>query len=359
MRAARIAAVCLFPLMTQLATADEPTPLRPGVRGLATRASGKVTIDGKLGEWSGAFCTPVAYNHGKLTERAGQFFYLWDDEALYVGLRALDTRTANVGNRTSLFNGDAVEFYFDARSGEAFRSKEWTTGAIHLHYTAFEKDKVAPRWAVRQGIATSDTKLEGVQMGTTAEGGQYELEFKLPWANFPGFAPKAGAVIGLDAELCNGDGGARTDRTFAYGSPLSVQQPASMAAVELVAAFAPEYLPAVGPSAFPMWVETPWTQPERARVRAVVAIPPDFVARVGGAEVRIHDLEGRVIANHKMAVEPFGPVGSGFARLVASWPIDDHAPNTFLTTARVLGKDGKALATVAPRLVQEGILSGR
>ena len=27
-----------------------------------------------------------------------------------------------------------------------------------------------------------------------------------------------------------------------------------------------------------MWVETPWTQPERAKVRAVVAIPPGRLA---------------------------------------------------------------------------------
>src|ERR1700716_1884952 len=76
-----------------LAMADEaPVPLQEGVRGLVVRASGPVAVDGKLREWSGAFCTPVHHAHGNLANRAAQFFYLWDDEAFYVGLRALDQR---------------------------------------------------------------------------------------------------------------------------------------------------------------------------------------------------------------------------------------------------------------------------
>src|SRR6266436_757729 len=62
-------------------------PLAPGVRGLVTRVSGKLVIDGSLSEWTDAFCTPVQYNHGDVENRAAQFFYLWDDEAFYIGLR--------------------------------------------------------------------------------------------------------------------------------------------------------------------------------------------------------------------------------------------------------------------------------
>src|SRR4051794_7960382 len=79
-----------------VARSDEtPVPLERGVRGLITRASGKVVIDGKLDEWAQAFCTPVQYNHKDLSNRAGQFFYLWDDEAFYIGLRCLDQKQAN------------------------------------------------------------------------------------------------------------------------------------------------------------------------------------------------------------------------------------------------------------------------
>jgi hypothetical protein len=338
---------------------DAPVPLEKGVRGLVVKSSGKPIIDGKLREWSEAFCTPVHYAHGNLANRASQFFYLWDDEALYIGLRALDQKPANPGNIGSLWNGDSVEFYFDARAGDGLRGKDWSTGAVHLFFTAFEGNKVQPRWTVRQGIATSGVQLKGVEIAGSSEGGVWELEFKLPWANFPDFAPKTGALIALDAELCSGDGKERVDRTFAYGSPLSVQQPASLGKVELVDSFAPEYLSAVGPSTFPMWVETPWTQADRAKVRAIVAIPPAFAEVVGTVDVRIHDLDGKVVKTIKAEVEPFGPKGAGFVRAIASWSIDDYAPNAYFATARVESRTGKLLTLVAPRMVQEAQMSGR
>ena len=339
----------------------DPVPLAPGVRGLVVRATSPIAIDGKLREWAGAFCTPVHHAHKDLENRAAQFFYLWDDEAFAIGLRALDRKPAHPGGMGALYNGDAVEFYFDARPGELLRGKDWSTGAVHLFFTAFEKAEVRPRWAVRQGIATSNVQLRGVEIAGSSEGGVTEVEFKIPWANFPEFVPRAGSVLALDAELCSGDGAARVDRTFAYGSPLSVQQPASLGAVELVGAFDPSYLAAVGPAAFPMVVDVPWTQAERARVRAVVGIPPDRAdaEKVGAVEVRIHDVDGRIVRTIPAAVESFGPPGAGFRRAVASWSIDDFAPNTYFATAQILADGGRPMATVAPRLVQEAQMSGR
>jgi hypothetical protein len=166
-------------------------------------------------------------------------------------------------------------------------------------------------------------------------------------------------VLALDAELCSGDGKRRTDRTFSYGSPLSVQQPASLGKVELVHSFDPEYFSAVGPSAFPLRVETPWVQPTRASVRAVVAIPPGFTEIVGQVEVRIHDTDGKVVKTLPARVEEFGPKGLDFQRAVAFWSVDDFAPGTYFATARVLARTGKVLTTVAPRMVDEAIISGR
>jgi hypothetical protein len=330
-----------------------------GVRGLVTKAPGSVTIDGKLDEWAGAFSTPLHYNHNNLLNRAAQFAYMWDDTAFYVGLRALDKQRANPGKSPSLWNGDAVEFYFDARTGSDFRGKDWTKGAIHFYYTPFDGTEVMARWAMRGGIATSDTVLEGVEVAATAQDWGYEVEFKLPWSNFPDFKPAVGAQIAVDAELCSGDGQARTDRTFAYGSPLSVQQPASQGAVMLVDSFERSTLPAVGAACFPMWVDTPWVQPERAKVQAVVAIAPSLIVQVGKVEVRLHDVDGHITETIAAPIEKFGPEGKGFARAVARWPIDLHAPNTYFATAVVTDKAGGVLARVAPRMNQEAQMSGR
>lgn len=338
---------------------DEPVPLAQGVRGLVTRAPAEIKIDGRLDEWHDAFCTPLHYNHRRLDERAAQFFYLWDDEALYLGLRCLDTRHANYAAVPGIFDGDAVEFYLDTRQGDALRGKDWTTGAIHFYFTPFEGEQVKPRWSMRGGIATSATRLEGVEIAATRTKESYELEFKLPWSNFPGFTPKLGVVLALDAELCSSDGKKRLDRTFAYGSPLSVQQPASQAKVELVKQFDPDYLAQVGPAAFPMWVETPWVQSERAQVQAVVAIPPEFDDIVGQVEVRIHDADGKIVKTLPARLEAFGPEKYDFHRAVAQWSIDEYAPNTYFASARIAARTGKTLVTVTPRMVAEANISGR
>src|SRR5258708_39933987 len=127
MRRLRTILAAVFVLVVAEARGDEPpVPLAKGVRGLITRAAGGVIVDGKLDEWSNAFCTPVHYNHGNLANRAAQFFYLWDDEALYIGLRALDMHRANVSPLEVISDGDAVELYLDTRQGPALRGKDWS-----------------------------------------------------------------------------------------------------------------------------------------------------------------------------------------------------------------------------------------
>ena len=69
--------------------------MAPGVRGLATHAPKEMKIDGDLSEFKNSFCTPVEYFHKDLKNRAAQFFYMWDDEAFYAGLRTLDAKQTN------------------------------------------------------------------------------------------------------------------------------------------------------------------------------------------------------------------------------------------------------------------------
>ena len=356
---AGLAALFLTSLSVSSLADDPAIPLVKGVRGLATKAAGGVVVDGALTEWATAYCTPLHYNHTNLNERASQFFYQWDADALYIGLRCLDTQRANPGQGGAVYNGDAVEFYLDTREGAALRGKDWTEGAVHLFYSPFEGKDLKPRWVMRQGIATSGTVLKGVEVAATVKPWGYECEFKIPWANFPKFQPKLGALLAVDAELCSGDGAARTDRTFAYGSPLSVQQPASLGLVQLVESFDPSYLTQAGPSAFPMWVEIPWNQPNRAECVAVIGVPPAFADIVGPVDIRLHDADGKIVKTLPAQVELFGPEKLGFARAVARWSIDEFPPNTYFATAKISARTGQPIVTVTPRMVHESIMSGR
>ncbi len=192
----------LFVVVSGLSRAAfaEPVKLAPGVRGVATRAPRSVVIDGDLREFKNAFCTPVSYFEPNVRERAAQFFYMWDDEAFYAALRTLDTKQANPAPDDRLWGGDAVEWYFDTRRGSEFRAKDWGPGAIHMYWTGYKDDQVRGRWCLRpdmlEALPGGGQGIE-VAVRTTAVGA--EIEFKLPWTNFPNFTPVLGAVIGVDA----------------------------------------------------------------------------------------------------------------------------------------------------------------
>jgi len=333
--------------------AGEPMPLAEGVRGVATRAPRGMKIDGNLQEFQGAFCTPVCYFETNLDadvyNRGAQFFYMWDDEAFYAGLRTLDQRQANHAPDDRLWEGDGVEWYFDTRRGPDFRSPQWGPGAVHMYWTAYKGTELNPRWCLRPDMLQA---IPGVGIEVAARRTDYgaEVEFKLPWANFPGFAPKPGVVIGLDAELCYSDGGGRVFRTFAYGSPLSVQQPASQARVQLVESLEPEYWRACGPAMLPMRCDTAWLQPTAAQVTALLALPPDHRDLIGRVVFRLLDLEGRVISEYEAEIETLQAEGR-FYRAVAHWPVDAAAPGGHHVLGIVYDPSGKELARVAPRLV--------
>lgn len=94
-RAVFLAIVWVFGqvMVVWMARAADPGTLADGVRGLATRAPAGIKIDGDLAEFQGSFCTPVCYHETNLDadlyNRGAQFFYMWDDEAFYAGLRTL------------------------------------------------------------------------------------------------------------------------------------------------------------------------------------------------------------------------------------------------------------------------------
>src|SRR3954466_15906146 len=108
-------------ILTTFATSSSAADLKPGVRGLATRAPKDMKIDGNREKYKNAFCTPVGHFDDDLKNRAAQFFYMWDDEAFYCGLRTYDQNVGNNGPDGRLYDGDAVEWYFDTRAGDQLR----------------------------------------------------------------------------------------------------------------------------------------------------------------------------------------------------------------------------------------------
>ena len=327
--------------------------LQPGVRGVATRAPAEVIIDGDLSEFADAFCTPVEYHNPNLRDRAAQFFYMWDETAFYAGLRTLDTTPFDGAPDDRLWEGDAVEWYFDTRQNEDFRSQAWPTapssGAVHCYWTGLTNDEVASRFCLRPGFLEAITKV-GVETGARRTAHGMEVEFKLPWENFPGFEAAAGKVIALDSELCYSDGAERLFRSFVFGSPLSVQQPASLGKVQLVDTLENSHWAVCGPVMMPMRVDTAWEQESLPHVTGVIAIPPGQSDAVGRIVFRLSDLDGKVLAEFPAEREVFQEEGQ-FIRAIAKWPVAIASPGAHHITAIVFDNEWNQLARIAPRLV--------
>jgi len=339
-----------------LVAGSQAAELAPGVRGVATRAPSGMKIDGDLSEWKDAFSTPVEYFNADLKNRAGQFFYMWDDEAFYAALRTLDQHPADNAADNQLWEGDAVEWYFDTRRDENFRGKDWGKGAVHCYWTGLTGTNVQPRFCLRPGYLDAIPKI-GVEVGArrTAEG--MEVEFKLPWANFPNFKAKVNEVIALDAELCYSDGKGRVFRSFVYGSPLSVQQPASQGRIQLVEKFEPDFWKVCGPVMAQVRADVPWTQKEKGMTTAFMALPPTHSEDVGRVGFRLYDTNAKLILERPAEIETFSGNGN-FKRASASWPIDAAAPGTYYLLGVIADQSGNELARIAPRMVSVNMAPG-
>lgn len=360
---------CVGILVLALSSNAFAEKLLEGVRGVATRAPKEMKIDGDLSEFKDAFSTPVEYfqaegggkkNEIGLHDRAAQFFYMWDDEAFYAALRTLDRSPANNADDAHLWEGDAVEWYFDTRQNENFRSHDWPkepdAGAVHCYWTGLKGTNVEPRFCLRPGFLEAIKKV-GVEVGAKRTSAGMDVEFKLSWANFPVFKAEAGKIIAVDAELCYSDGGPRVFRSFVFGSPLSVQQPANLGKIQLVEKLEPEHFKQCGPVMFPIRCDTPWGQPGKPHVLGYMAIPPTHSENVGKVEFEVFGLDGKSLGHFDGKIEAFEAQGN-FRRASAQWPNDLAVPGAHYLLGIVYDKNGKELTRVAPRMVSVNMTPG-
>ena len=336
-------------LLTFAALAAARADEKPVV-GLIPKAQKPVVIDGKLDEWDGAFVTPVHIGHPDFANRGGEFLFLWDEQNLYVGLRCLDQKPAHVGTDDQVWNGDAVEFYLDTRQGDKLGTP-FGPGSLHMFWTPFTGTEVKPRWRVRDLPAFKDLKLQGAEVAGQKTPWGYTAEFKLPWANFPDFAPKADEVIGIDCELCSSDGGPRVDRTFVYSSPASVGSPASFGRVQLVDKIDPKKLEPYGRALLPLSV----TQSANySYVYATACLSPTIEKAVAKVEGKVSDAKGKATPGTRQTLE-----GSGFAMWDAQWELFDLPPGPYTVEVTAYDKDGTVVAQRKVKIVHGDADAGK
>src|SRR5262249_25783258 len=134
-------------------------------------------------------------------------------------------------------------------------------------------------------------RLRGAEVAAARTTWGYTAEFKLPWANFPGFTPRAGEVIGVECELCSSDGGPRGDRTFVYSSPAAVGSPSAFGRVRLVDKIDAGALKPVGRALLPLSLTRSGNYPW---LYGTVCISPTIESSLAKLEGRLLDGRGKV-----------------------------------------------------------------
>jgi hypothetical protein len=309
------------------------------VVGLIPRAQKPPALDGKLTGWDGAFVTPVHVGHPDFLNRGGQFLYLWDDKNLYIGLRCLDQKPAHVGPDNQIWNGDAVEFYLDTRRGDKLGAAAFGPGTLHMFYTPFTQTEVKPRLQVRDLPAFKDFKLQGAEVTAARTPWGYTAEFKLPWSNFPDFAPKAGEVVGIECELCSSDGGPRADRTFAYSGPAAVGSPSAFGRVRLVEKIDAGDLKPLGRALLPLSLTR---STNYAWLYGTVCISPTIEGSVAKLEGKIVDADGKV---RKTSTGSKKTLDGGFTLRTGSWELFDLPPGVYTLELVATDKAGGVITS--------------
>lgn len=316
------------------ASVSSPARSDTPVRGLISRATRPVVMDGKLEEWACAFSMPVNFGHADWGERAAVWHAFWDENSLYVGLECLDTAIFNKAPGP-IYDGDGVEFYLDVREPAALGRPEWAAGTAHLFFTAASNGEIKPRIQIRGGIpALQELKAEGMECAAARTPTGYTVEFRLPWSKFPGFKPEAGRELGLDLELCSSDGGPRVDRCWVFSGVAAVAGPAAFGRVRLVDRWDPSEAAPYSDVLFPSFLarSTPLNEPATLFLGISPAVQP-LVKRV---ELSAGDRKLPFVG-----VKQFGP---GWARVQACL-VGFTNPNDAAVTVRLYGEGEKLLGT--------------
>ena len=168
--------------------ADGPTT-RPTA--VARRLAGELTIDGTLDDPAWADAVPVAHRPGG--ESVGQYDarVLWDDRALYLGVRVPEPSPGTVRAEVTTRDGpvwqdDCVEFFL-APGRSTSRYVQLIVNAAGTYYDGTGSTR-----------STSAVWDSGATVASDRADGAWTVELSVPWAHLGHPAPKPGDVWSAD-----------------------------------------------------------------------------------------------------------------------------------------------------------------
>ncbi|MCC6408332.1 MAG: sigma 54-interacting transcriptional regulator [Planctomycetes bacterium] len=192
------------------------TPPRPTVHAVWIEPA-TLVVDGDPNEWQPgtpaevviddprqfiALGRPITDLWSGLDDASLELWVGWNRDDLVLGGVVLDSVADH--NAQRWYQGDSLELFLDL--GE--RRAQWGRDDYQV--------MLAPNWDERpwgvylhegQGgpAGPSDGGFGGVEVASKRIDGGYRFEARLPWRNFHGFEPRAGAALGFNFALCDRD----------------------------------------------------------------------------------------------------------------------------------------------------------
>ena len=185
----------------------------------------------------------------------------------------------------------------------------------------------------------------GAEIAAAKTSWGYTAEFKLPWANFPDFTPKAGEIIGIECELCSSDGGLRVDRTFVYSGPAAVGSPSAFGRVQLVDKIEASALKTLGRALLPLSLTR---STNYAWLYGTVCVSPTIEGSVAKLEGKLVGAGGKVL---KTSTGGKKTLDGGFTLWTGSWEMFDLPPDVYTLEITATDKAGAVLTSRSEKVL--------
>jgi YVTN family beta-propeller protein len=177
---------------------------------LATVADGSITVDGDLSDWrtvvpvrDGVIDDVLDHTVGSLNgdvRDAATFRFAHDDHAVYAAVQVADSSV--VPSSTEIYNGDAVEFFFDFRpidpaTGPKLGDSGYTDGCYQIMVAAPVNGST-----LRHEAKSGGTNLGPYDVAAKPVDGGYAVELRIPFTSLAGVdAARMTQPFGFDVSV--------------------------------------------------------------------------------------------------------------------------------------------------------------
>ena len=180
-----------------------PKPEKPVRNVRVARRMKMPALDGKFDDWKGA--TELYMQNPKVNgdDASGLAYLAWDADHLYIGVNMRDNEMFNKQPRAKLYRDDSVELFVSTEVREENPGYGPNDHQFFLTPTSGEGIPIVAKLADREAGILADVAEVKFFLGKTAQG--WAGEIALPWSEFPGFKPEAGAQLALELRVNDSD----------------------------------------------------------------------------------------------------------------------------------------------------------